>query len=104
MANSNNRVTENDIAYAICQIGKTSPDGVVTYDQCRKEIPNIVNLSDEDRTQSQTRPNEELWEQQIRNIKSHSAQEGNYICEGYLEHLPKVGFRVTQSGKIRAHP
>ena len=99
-----NRVTENEVAFAIIQIAKTAPNGVVSFARCKKEVPNYLNLSDADRAVSKTRPNEEMWEQQIRNIKSHSKDEGNYICEGYLKHVPKVGYEITASGKNRMHP
>jgi hypothetical protein len=65
----------------------------------KREIPNHLALSAADQQISQTRPNEELWEQLIRNIKSHSNQEGNYIYEGYLEHVPRVGYRITPAGR-----
>jgi hypothetical protein len=98
------RVTENEVAFAIVQIAKTQPNGVVTFHRCRKEIPDHLNLSVADRAGSKTRPNEEMWEQQIRNIQSHHNAPGNYINEGYLEHVPKVGYRVTDAGRRRSHP
>jgi hypothetical protein len=45
-----------------------------------------------------------MWEQKVRNIKSHSEAPGNFICEGYLEHVPDVGHRVTEAGKKLAKP
>lgn len=98
------RVTENEVAFAIVQIAKSMTDGVATFNRCRKEVPDHLNLSAADRKQSETRKNEEMWEQQIRNIKSHSEAPGNYICEGYLEHVPRVGYKVTAAGKARKHP
>lgn len=99
-----NRVTENDVAFAIVQIAKTKPNDIATFDQCREEVPDYLDLSVADLAQSPTRANEKVWEQQIRNIQSHHASPGNYICDGYLEHVPKVGYRVTAAGKDRAHP
>ena len=98
------RVTENEVAYAIVQIAKGMHDGVATFNRCRREVPDHLRLSAADRATSKTRPNEEMWEQQIRNIKSHSEAPGNYICEGYLEHVPKRGYRVTEAGRRRQHP
>jgi hypothetical protein len=40
-----------------------------------------------------------MWHQIVRNIKSHDGTEGNFIHEGRLEHVPKVGFRITAAGK-----
>jgi hypothetical protein len=93
------RVSENEIAFAVCQIASVRPDGVVSFFKMKKEIPNYIALSAADRVQSETRPNEELWEQLIRNIKSHSKSDGNYIHAGYLQHLPRVGYRVTSTGR-----
>ena len=104
MARQPNRVTENEVAFAIVQIAKTAPNGIVSFSRCRKEVPDHLSLSADDHRQSTTRPNEEMWEQQIRNIKSHYEQEGNHICEGYLEHVPKVGYRVTDAGRRRTRP
>jgi hypothetical protein len=96
------RVTENQVALAVCQIAANEPNRVATFARLKREIPQRLNLSAEDRIQSATRPNEEMWEQLIRNIKSHSEAPGNYIKEGYLEHLPKIGYRVTRAGLQRA--
>ncbi|HUZ33724.1 MAG TPA: hypothetical protein VMV19_16715 [Xanthobacteraceae bacterium] len=98
------RATENDVAFAVAQIAKTKPNDTATFDQCREEVPDYLNLSAADLAQSPTRPNEKVWEQQIRNIQSHHDNPGNYICEGYLIHVPKVGYRVTETGKARVHP
>jgi hypothetical protein len=98
------RVAENDVAFAIVQIAKTKPNDTATFDQCREEVPDQLSLSAADLAQSLTRPNEKVWEQQIRNIQSHHTSPGNYICEGYLVHVPKVGYRITAAGKARTHP
>ena len=93
------RVTENEIAFAACQVAATQPNGVASFSRMKKEIPSYLHLSSQDRVQSQTRPNEELWEQLIRNIKSQSASDGNYIHDGYLQHVPRVGYRITPAGR-----
>ena len=95
------RVTENEVAFAACRVAAASSNGVATFYRMKREIPNILPLSAADRAQSQTRPNEELWEQLIRNIKSHSDTEGNYIHEGYLAHVPRVGYQITPAGRQR---
>ncbi len=93
------RVTEADVSMATLLIAANSHNGVASYHKLKKEIPNYLKLSDDDRIQSETRPNEELWEQLIRNIKSHSEVEGNFICEGYLTHVVRVGYRITDAGR-----
>ncbi len=94
-----NRVTEAEVAFATLQIAASRPDGIATFHRLRKELPNYLKLSAADQAQSETRPNEELWEQLIRNIKSHFEVLGNIICEGYAIHVPRVGYRITDSGK-----
>jgi hypothetical protein len=62
------------------------------------EIPNHIDLSAEDRAQSTTRPNEEMWEQQVRNLISHRTTAGNIICEGYAEYTGNA-IRITDAGR-----
>jgi len=94
------RVTENQVADAVLQILAKSPDGEASIGTLVKEIPNYLKLSAEDRTPSKTRRNEELWEQQVRNITSHAKAEGNFIYEDYLEAV-KGGLRITDAGRLR---
>jgi hypothetical protein len=102
MARNPNRVTENQVALVVCQVAAAQQSGVATFSRLKREIPSHIRLSNADQVQSVTRPNEEMWEQQIRNIKSHWDQPGNYINDGYLEHVPRVGYRVTSAGIRRA--
>ena len=104
MAKQPNRVTENQVAFAIVQIAKTTPNNVVSFARCRKEVPDHLTLSTGDLTQSTKRPNEAMWEQLIRNIKSHHDVPGNYIHAGYLQHVPKVGYQATKTGMARTKP
>jgi hypothetical protein len=104
MAKLANRVTENQVAFAIVQIAKTAPSGVASFSRCKREVPNHINLSAADRAGSLTRHNEAVWEQLIRNIKSHYNVPGNYLHEGYLKHVPRVGYEVTNSGRAKRTP
>jgi len=99
MASKPEEITEEEVATLTVRIAAEQPDGVATFDQLRQEVPRRYNLSAVDRAQSLTRPNESMWEQKIRNIKSHFEAPGNFIYEGYLEHVPDVGYRVTEAGK-----
>lgn len=95
------RVSESDVAIATVKyldgvVGKTA-----TIRQIKNALPNYLNLSDADRVQSDTRPNEELWEQQVRNIVSHRTTPGNFICEGRLAHWPRR-LSLTPAGEVYA--
>jgi phosphoribosylformimino-5-aminoimidazole carboxamide ribonucleotide (ProFAR) isomerase len=94
-----NRTTESEVALATLRIAVDRPDGIATFNRLKKDLPNHLKLSDADRAQSLTRKNEEIWEQLIRNIKSHHDVAGNILCEGYAKHIPRVGYQITDSGR-----
>jgi hypothetical protein len=93
------RTSESEIARAVLQIAASTTDGLATFHRLKREIPTTIRLTPDDQTQSPTRLNEELWEQQIRNIKSHHNVEGNILCEGYAVHVPRVGYKITDAGR-----
>jgi hypothetical protein len=99
MASKPGEITEEEVALIAVQVGAERSDGIVSYDDLREEVPRRYNLSASDLMQSVTRPSECVWEQKIRNIKSHCESPGNYIHEGYLEHVPSVGYRITARGR-----
>lgn len=92
-------ITEEEVARLAVEIAAEQEDGVATFDCLRKEIPRRYRLSAGDLRRSITRPNEPMWEQRIRNIQSHHDTQGNFIYEGYLEHVPRTGYRVTELGQ-----
>jgi hypothetical protein len=98
MASKTGEITEEEVALIAVQIGAESKDGIASYDVLREQVPQRYRLSAADCMRSVTRPNELMWEQKIRNIKSHYKSPGNYIHDGYLEHLPGIGYRVTDLG------
>lgn len=89
---------EDKFALGVLRIAAAHPNGIASFGRARKEIPNFVKLSAADTAPSMTRPGEPMWHQIIRNIKSHSNDEGNFIYEGYLKHVPRVGYRITPTG------
>jgi hypothetical protein len=93
------RITEAEIAVAVLQILATRPNGEANFAVLKHEIPNHVTLSADDQARSVTRPNEEMWEQQVRNITSHHESPGNIICEGYAERIDG-GLRITAAGRL----
>ncbi len=91
--------SESEIATAILKIALTMTDGVVTFERAYEKVPDYINLTAHDESQSLTRPNEPMWHQIVRNIQSHWNMPGNFIDEGYLEHVPGVGYRITDVGR-----
>ena len=92
------RTTEFEISVATLKVASKKPGYIATFDNLRKEIPLYINLTEGDLEYSKTRPGERLWEQLIRNIRSHHESENNFIALGYLEHVKDVGYRITKSG------
>jgi len=82
------RVTEDEVAKAVETVLQASTTGRATIQELVTEIPNHLTLSEEDLKQSETRPNEAVWEQQVRNITSHKSSPGNAIYEGCLIVIP----------------
>lgn len=94
-----NRTTEAELSFVVLGILYENADGEMSVRDLIREIPKWTELTAEDREQSLTRENEELWEQRVRNIQSHHETAGNFIAEGYLEHV-KGGLRITQAGRL----
>lgn len=91
---------EERISRGVLRIAAAHPKGLASYNRCRIELPNIVKLTAADLAPSTTRPGEPMWHQIVRNIKSHDKEENNYIALGYLEHVPKTGYRITAAGRV----
>jgi|SRR3979411_2732645 hypothetical protein len=92
------RVTEAEIGEAVLAICANTATGECSIADLKAEIPNHIELSAEDRAQSTTRPNEERWEQQVRNLISHRTTPGNIICDGYAEYTGNA-IRITNAGR-----
>lgn len=100
MPRETDRVTEHEVGFAILRVLAEEPSGEASLATLRRRLPDYLDLSEADLAQSPTRPNERIWEQIIRNIKSHSETPGNILCEGYAEHLPGFGYKITDSGRL----
>lgn len=84
---------ENDIARAVVQIANAN-GGLCTFKRAYQEIPNYVKLNAANLSPSPTRRGEPMWHQLVRNIKSHDTVPGNFIHDGFLTHVPRVGYRT----------
>jgi hypothetical protein len=92
------RSTENEIAFAILGFLANVRTGEASIFQIKKHLRHSYNFTQDDIQQSVTRIHEQLWEQQVRNIKSHSAAFGNYINSGYLAYRPRH-LAITDLGR-----
>ncbi|MFT8933513.1 hypothetical protein [Acetobacter syzygii] len=84
---------ENDIALGVVKIAQAN-GGLCTFTQAYQQIPNYVKLSAANLAASTIRPGEPMWYQLVRNIKSHDTNPGNFIHDGYLIHVPDIGYKI----------
>jgi len=98
MPDGNNRTTEAELSWVVLGVLYERTSGTMSIRGLIREIPNRIQLTPEDGERSETRPNEEVWEQRVRNITSHHNTAGNYIAEGFLEHV-SGGLGITQAGR-----
>ncbi|HEX8584285.1 MAG TPA: hypothetical protein VF680_07740 [Allosphingosinicella sp.] len=90
---------ENQIATAVMKIAASQKSGIATFKRCYVEVPHHLKLSAAETSLSATRPGEPMWHQLVRNIRCHHDADGNFIDRGLLEHVPKVGYRITNAGR-----
>ncbi|MEI6799129.1 MAG: hypothetical protein WCO04_07930 [Pseudomonadota bacterium] len=90
---------EQQISLATLIIAAAQTNGTASFYRLKVEIPKKIMLTASDWAPSTTRNGEPMWHQLIRNIKSHSVNDGNFIAEGWLEHVPRVGYRITAAGR-----
>lgn len=64
------------------------PSGTATVAEIKQNLPNFIDLTPADLEQSPTRDNEKVWEQQVRNVVSHRATDGNAINDGLIVNSP----------------
>ena len=93
--------SEAEISQVVLRILSDTDGGDASLGYLRKRIPILIKLSGDDTAQSDTRPNEQMWEQRLRNIKSHHGTPGNYIAEGYLLAPSRGRLRITDAGRKR---
>lgn len=87
MPTKDNRSSEHDIAYAAMKYLDTLPHKTAKTSDIKNHIPEFINLTPDDREVSETRPNEELWQQVVGNIVSHRQDSPeNFINRGLISY------------------
>jgi len=95
------RTSENVIAIAVARIASANPDGVCSFVEARRRIPQMIALTADDLSKSNSQNNAK-WVQRLRNIQSNhdgGPESTNFISRGLLEHVPSVGYRITEAGR-----
>jgi hypothetical protein len=94
------RTGELEISEAVLRILSEAHNGEASIAHLKKRIPEFLNLTEGDKKISDTRENEQLWEQLVRNIVSHKAVPGNIIAEGLVNRPSRGKLRITQAGVV----
>ena len=94
------RVTEMRVGIAVLHILAERPNGEAPVEVLKAELSKHITLSVDDHAGSPTRTNEEIWEQQVRNLKSHEAAAGNIFHEGYVSQVARGIWRITPAGRV----
>ena len=92
------KTTEPELGRVVMQVLAGEPCGEATVRTLIKKAPNHVTLTEDDYQQSPTREHEAMWEQRVRNLKSHDKTPGNVIGEGYVAHISRGRYRLTDVG------
>jgi hypothetical protein len=92
------KVSERALGSAVMQVLSTQDHGEATVRTLIRNVPSYIKLTAADTKESTTRPGEKLWEQRVRNQKSHDTVEGNVISQGFVERVGRGRYRLTKSG------
>ena len=96
------KTTEQVLGNAVIKVLLGQPSYEGTVRTLIKNIPTHVKLTPEDEAPSKLRIGESMWEQRVRNLKSHDKTAGNVIAEGYVENVSKGRYRLTKAGLLHA--
>ncbi|TPI44501.1 hypothetical protein FJ414_01935 [Mesorhizobium sp. B3-1-6] len=94
------KTSEPKLGLAVMQVLVTRPKHVATVRTLIREVPNQVKLTADDQEPSLIRQGEEMWEQRVRNLKSHDKTPGNVIAEGFVEHVGRGLYQLTDAGLL----
>jgi hypothetical protein len=88
------KLVEDEARTIVLKIAGSQPGGRATMKLLRDQVPKFIQLSAHDLVPSQTRKNEQLWQQIVRNVAaSHPA-----LFNAGLAHKIPGGIEVTEKG------
>ena len=95
------KTSEPVLGAAVMRVLINEPNETGTIRTMVKRVPNFLTLTDEDQTPSGKRVGEKMWEQRVRNLKSHDKTPGNVIAEGYVKRIARGRYRLTETGRAK---
>ncbi|MBE0530272.1 MAG: hypothetical protein IH626_05550 [Rhodospirillales bacterium] len=94
------KTSEQELGLAVMQVLGSQPNYSANVRDLIKYVPDYITLTEEDHQPSETRPGEEMWEQRVRNLKSHDTSEGNVIREGFVNHVKEGTYQLANDGVL----
>jgi hypothetical protein len=91
-------ITEAEVGFAVLKILGKCPEGAVSVEKLKRELPKYLKLPEPNQTPLDIRATEEIWEQQVRALKSHDKTAGNVFAEGFVEAVSKGIWKITDAG------
>lgn len=91
------RTTEQEIGQAVLRYLHGLPGGEATIAEIKRNLRRNFQFTEADREISETRGNEEMWEQQVRNLVSHRTTDDNVIGGGLMTYSPRR-LRISDAG------
>lgn len=79
------------------RIAAACPGRTATTTEIKKKLPAYVRLTDADLTPSESRANEEKWQQIVGNVISHKGTSTSIFSKGFAVRTAD-GIRVTDEG------
>lgn len=92
------RLEEAEVNRVVLDILANQPLGRAVVRVIRQEVPKYIKLTLGDKAGSVTRKNEQLWEQQVRNLRSHQLSKGNVFYEGLVFSPWRGLWQLTPAG------
>lgn len=94
------KTSEPTLGLAVLRVLASRPNGEAHMRTLIKHVPEYLNLTAEDHEPSGKRPGEEMWEQRVRNLKSHDKTPGNILAEGFADRPKRGVYRLTEAGRL----
>jgi len=92
--------SEQELGLAVMQVLGSQPNYLATVRVLIRYVPDYITLTEEDHQPSNKRHGEEMWEQRVRNLKSHDKSEGNVIRKGFVKHVDEGTYQLTDAGVL----
>ena len=97
------KAPESAIATGVALIARERSDGICTFEEARRVLPQMIDFSEYDLSPSPSQSGRSRWDQRLNNIKSNHKTGSNFVRQGLLKHIRRCGYQITQKGLDYLH-